>query len=63
LIHIQFTVGFQLQDQRRSEVLGIAANLEKRSVVDGGWVGASAIRPAVEADWVVIYQINAQGDA
>jgi hypothetical protein len=44
-------------------VLGIAANLEKRSVVDGGWVGASAIRPAVDADWVVIYQINAQGDA
>jgi hypothetical protein len=42
-------------------VLGIAANLEKRSVVDRGWVGASAIRPAV--DWVVIYQINAQGDA
>jgi hypothetical protein len=63
LIHVQFTVGFQLQDQRRSEVLGIAANLEKRSVVDGGWVGASAIRPAVDADWVVIYQINAQGDA
>ena len=64
--HIQeaaFTVGFQLQDQRRSEVLGITANLEKRSVVDGGWVGASAIRPAVDVDWVVIYQINAQGDA
>lgn len=44
-------------------MLGITANLEKRSVVDGGWVGASAIRPAVDVDWVVIYQINAQGDA